>query len=129
MSGKTWRERLADLQQDTYALYLAARDRRTPWYAKAVAVLVTAYAFSPIDLIPDPIPVLGYLDDLLLVPLGVALALRLIPPAVMAESRERARSAWADGGPQVRYGALLVIGLWVLGAVVLGLLAWRLLGD
>jgi uncharacterized membrane protein YkvA (DUF1232 family) len=79
------------LKADTYALYLAYRDPRTPWYAKVWAALVVAYAFSPIDLIPDFIPVLGYLDDLLLVPFGVYLALKLIPAEVMAECRQQAR--------------------------------------
>lgn len=127
MSGKTWRHRIEALQQETYALYVAARDPRTPWYAKAVAVLVTAYAFSPIDLIPDPIPVLGYLDDLLLVPLGVMLALHLIPAAVMTDSREKARAAWADGEPVMRRGALLVVGLWLIGAALLAVLARHIL--
>ncbi len=122
------RRRLQALQQETYALYLAARDPRTPWYAKAVAVLVTAYAFSPVDLIPDFIPVLGYLDDLLLVPLGVLLALRLIPANVIAESRARSRTAWADGEPVVRRGALLIVALWVVGALLVAALAWRWLG-
>jgi uncharacterized membrane protein YkvA (DUF1232 family) len=79
------------LRAETYALYLAYRDPRTPWYARAWAGLVLAYAFSPLDLIPDFIPLLGYLDDLLLVPAGIALALRLIPPEVMAESRAKAK--------------------------------------
>jgi len=78
------------LKADTYALYLAYRDPRTPWYAKVLAALVVAYAFSPIDLIPDFIPMLGYLDDLLLVPLGIFLALKLIPAEVMAECRQQA---------------------------------------
>ena len=78
------------LKADTYALYLAYRDPRTPWYAKVWAGLVVAYAFSPIDLIPDFIPILGYLDDLLLVPLGVFLALKLIPAEVMTECRQQA---------------------------------------
>jgi len=81
------------LKADTYALYLAYRDPSTPWYAKAWAALVVAYAFSPIDLIPDFIPVLGYLDDLLLVPLGIFLALKLIPAEIMAESRDKAKAA------------------------------------
>jgi uncharacterized membrane protein YkvA (DUF1232 family) len=79
----TWRERLRTLQRDTLALYLAARDVRTPWYAKMVAAAVAAYALSPIDLIPDFVPVLGYVDDLVLVPLGLIIAVRLVPPHVM----------------------------------------------
>lgn len=86
----TWRQRAAQLKAETYALYLAYRDPRVPWYARALAAVIVGYAFSPIDLIPDFIPVLGYLDDLVLIPLGVALLLRLIPAEVMAECRARA---------------------------------------
>ena len=81
------RRRVEALKADTWALALAARDPRVPWYAKAVAAITVAYALSPIDLIPDFIPVLGYLDDLVLVPLGIALAIRLLPPDVLAEHR------------------------------------------
>lgn len=78
------------IKRDVVALWLAARDPRVPWYAKAVAGMVAAYALSPIDLIPDFIPVLGYLDDLLIVPLGILVAVELIPEPVMTELRERA---------------------------------------
>jgi uncharacterized membrane protein YkvA (DUF1232 family) len=99
------------LKADTYALYLAYRDPRTPRYAKAWAALVVAYAFSPIDLIPDFIPLLGYLDDLLLVPLGVFLALKLIPREVMAECRQQALENQEK--PVNRWGAALIILLWL----------------
>ena len=82
---KRWARRL---KVEVYALYLAYKDPRVPWYARAFAAVVVAYAFSPIDLIPDPIPILGYLDDLVIIPLGVALAIRMIPPPVLAECRE-----------------------------------------
>lgn len=100
------------LKADTYALYLAYRDPRTPWYAKAWAALVLAYAFSPIDLIPDFIPVFGYLDDLLLVPLGVFLAVKLIPEEVMASSRKKAQE---DHEKPVNWwsGALIIL-LWLV---------------
>ncbi|HMN59845.1 MAG TPA: YkvA family protein [Anaerolinea sp.] len=88
-----WKQSARGLQRETYALYYAYRDPRVPWYAKAFIALVVAYAFSPIDLIPDFIPILGYLDDLLLIPLGVGLALRMIPAEVMRESRARAEQA------------------------------------
>ena len=78
------------IKRDVLALYLATRDPRVPWYAKAMAACVAAYALSPIDLIPDFIPVLGYLDDLILLPLGILLAVRLVPPAIMAELRAEA---------------------------------------
>src|SRR3712207_2778892 len=87
------RQRARQLKTDLYALYLAARDPRVPWLARIVVACVVGYAFSPIDLIPDPIPILGYLDDLILLPLGIALALKLIPPVVMAECRARAQAA------------------------------------
>src|SRR5919199_5573111 len=85
--------RARGLTRETYALYLVARDPRTPWYAKLIAAAVVAYALSPLDLIPDFVPVLGYLDDLILVPLGIALVLRLVPTEVLADCRERAREA------------------------------------
>src|SRR6478672_4265846 len=87
------------LRRDVHALYLAARDPRVPWYAKALAIAVAAYATSPIDLIPDFIPVLGYLDDLIIVPLGLALAIRLVPPHVLEECRARAREELAGARP------------------------------
>jgi uncharacterized membrane protein YkvA (DUF1232 family) len=104
-------------KRDVVALHLAARDPRVPWPAKAVAVCVAAYALSPIDLIPDFIPVLGYLDDLIIVPLGILLALRLVPPDLMAEFRRE-----ADGlgeRPASRAGAAMVVALWLLAAVAL----------
>ena len=117
-----WKDRVRQLKTEVYALYLAYRDPRVPWYARAFAACVVAYAFSPIDLIPDFIPLLGYLDDLVLVPLGIALALRMIPPAVMTDCRARARVA-ADK-PVNWIAAAVIVAIW-LGlaalAVVLGL--------
>jgi uncharacterized membrane protein YkvA (DUF1232 family) len=101
------------LKRDTVALYLAARDPRVPWYAKAVAACVAAYALSPIDLIPDFIPVIGYLDDIILVPLGIALAIRLIPPALLEEHRQSASTRIAKR-PVSRIGALVIIAIWVV---------------
>ena len=105
--------------RDTHAVYLASRDPRVPWYAKAVAVAVAAYALSPIDLIPDFIPVIGYLDDLVIIPLGIMLVVRMVPPEVMAEHRTAA--AQAAGKPTSRAGLLIVISIWVLA---LSALAW-----
>jgi uncharacterized membrane protein YkvA (DUF1232 family) len=100
-------------RRDAIALYLAAHDPRVPWHEKAVAVCVAAYALSPIDLIPDFVPVLGYLDDLLILPLGIMLAVKLVPPALMAEFREAAR---ISGRPPIgRWGAVFIVTLWVLG--------------
>jgi uncharacterized membrane protein YkvA (DUF1232 family) len=109
---ESWKHRARQLKTETYALYLAYRDPRTPWYARLCAALVVGYAFSPIDLIPDFIPVLGYLDDLVIVPLGVLLALKMIPPAVWAESRERARAA--VGKPVSRWAAVVIVLIWLL---------------
>ncbi len=104
---------------DVMALWLAARDRRTPWYAKAVAAAVAAYALSPIDLIPDFIPVLGYLDDLVIVPLGILLAIRLIPAGLMEEFR---REAANRARPVSAVGAVVVVAVWIILTVIL--LVW-----
>ncbi|MEP7027860.1 MAG: YkvA family protein [Candidatus Eisenbacteria bacterium] len=116
----SWKRRVRDLRVETHALYLACRDPRVPWYAKAFAACVVGYALSPIDLIPDFIPVLGYLDDLVLVPLGVLAARRMIPKEVLAECRERALAAVAEGVPVNRTAAAIIIGIWVLGAAAAG---------
>jgi len=117
-TGVTWLARLKDrarrLRTETFALYLAARHPRTPWYAKALAALVAAYALSPIDLIPDFIPVLGYLDDLILLPAGIALAVRLVPADVLEECRGRAAETLADGGPSSRVAAIAIAVVWIL---------------
>ena len=99
------------LKVEVYALYLAYRDPRVSWYARAFAAVVVGYAFSPIDLIPDPIPVLGYLDDLIIIPLGIALAIRMIPPPVLAECREAAREA--NGRPVGKVAAVVVVAVWI----------------
>ena len=110
---KRWARRL---KVEVHALYLAYKDPRVPWYARAFAAVVVGYAFSPIDLIPDPIPVLGYLDDLVLIPLGVALAIRMIPPHVLAECREEARQA--KDRPVSRVAAVVVVAVWVVLAAL-----------
>ncbi len=109
------------LKRDVVALWLAARDPRVPWHAKAVAGLVAAYALSPVDLIPDFIPVLGYLDDLILVPLGILLAIRLIPDELMREFR--AEAALRER-PASRLGIALVILGWIAAAAALAWLFW-----
>jgi uncharacterized membrane protein YkvA (DUF1232 family) len=125
-----WQRRARQLKVDTYALYLAYRDPRTPWYARLFVACVVAYALSPLDLIPDFVPLLGYLDDLVLVPLGLALALRLIPPGVMVECRAQAAIALAPGKPTSRIGAAIVIAIWVLvAAIAIALLARRQFGG
>jgi uncharacterized membrane protein YkvA (DUF1232 family) len=121
-----WKRRARQLKTEVYALYLAYKDPRTPWYARILSALVVAYAFSPIDLIPDPIPVLGYLDDLVLIPLGVYLALRLIPPEVMAESRERAKAVMAEAKPVNKLAALVIVLIWIGLVVIVGVVVYRL---
>ena len=108
---KTWAQLL---KVEAYTLYLACKDPRVPWYAKALAACVAGYAFSPIDLIPDPIPVLGYLDDLILVPLGVLATRRLIPKSILDECRERAQNTISQGGPVNRMAAVVIVVVWVL---------------
>lgn len=117
------RGRARQLKAETYALYLAYRDPRLPWYAKLVVACVVGYALSPIDLIPDFIPVLGYLDDLILVPAGIALALRLIPAEVMAEARAKA----AGRGPKNWLVGGLILLVWVVAGALVGLWFFRLL--
>ena len=119
----TWLERVRrwarGIKRDVVVLWLAARDRRVPWYAKLAAGAVAAYALSPIDLIPDFIPVLGYLDDLIIVPLGILLAVKLIPPKIMSELRMKAAQARA---PASKAGLAAVMAIW-LAALALALWA------
>jgi uncharacterized membrane protein YkvA (DUF1232 family) len=111
---KRWKRRAWWLKRETYTLYLAYRNPETPWYAKVFVALVVGYAFSPIDLIPDPIPILGYLDDLFLVPLGIALALTMIPPAVLDECRNQAQLTMGEGNPTSWKAAAVVIAIWLV---------------
>jgi uncharacterized membrane protein YkvA (DUF1232 family) len=111
-----------DLKRDSHAVYLASRDPRVPWYAKAIAIAVAAYALSPIDLIPDFIPVIGYLDDLIIVPLGIWLVVSLIPGEVMAECR--ARAGEAGQRPVSRTGMAAIVLIWTAGALALGWFAY-----
>ena len=108
----SWRRRVKELQQEAYALYLACRDPRCPWYARVLAAAVVAYVLSPIDLIPDFIPVLGLLDDLILVPLGVLLVRRLVPAEVLEDCRVRAKEAIGRGRPVSWAGAAAILCVW-----------------
>jgi uncharacterized membrane protein YkvA (DUF1232 family) len=113
--GRRWARRI---KRDTYALYLAVRDPRTPWYAKLFAACIVAYAFSPLDLIPDFIPVLGYLDDVIIVPLGIILALRMIPADVMAECRTEAEVSRPSSKPSNYAAAAAIVLVWLLVAAL-----------
>ncbi len=113
-----WKRRAGQLKVQTYAVYLAYKDPRVPWYARVFAACVVGYAFSPIDLIPDPIPVVGYLDDLVLVPLGVALALKMIPEEVMEECRQKAEAAMQEGKPANWKAAAAIVALWLIMALL-----------
>lgn len=117
---KRWARRL---KTEVYALYLAHKDPRVPWYARALAAVVVGYAFSPIDLIPDPIPIFGYLDDIILIPLGIVLVIRMIPIEVLAECHEAAKTL--QDRPVNRAAAAVVISIWVLLAGLAMFLAWR----
>jgi uncharacterized membrane protein YkvA (DUF1232 family) len=123
--GQRWRELARRLKQEIDALYLACRDPRVPWYAKALAALVLAYSVSPIDVIPDFVPVLGYLDDLILLPLGILAVRAMIPRDVMEECRERARTAPALGRLMSRAGLAVVVTIWIVLAALALWLAIR----
>jgi uncharacterized membrane protein YkvA (DUF1232 family) len=124
-----WRRQAVALKREVYALYLACRDPRGPWYAKALAAGVVAYALSPIDLIPDFIPVLGYLDDLVLIPVGVLVVRALIPNDVMEDCRRRAERAFAEGHPTSRAGVVIVVTIWISLAVLGIWMAFWLVGT
>jgi uncharacterized membrane protein YkvA (DUF1232 family) len=126
MAGKL-KDWARSVKQDVHALYLAARDPRTPWYAKALAVCVAGYALSPIDLIPDFIPVIGYLDDAVIVPLGILAVVKLIPSEVMAESRIAAASAAEK--PVSRTAAFVIVLIWAASIALTGWLAYRYFGG
>jgi len=122
---RTWKNRVAALKENIYALYLASRDPRVPLAAKLVVVFIVAYALSPIDLIPDFIPVLGYLDDMLLLPMGIALAIKLMPRDVWEDCKNQARAELASELPRNRTAAIVIATIWI---VLLSLVAWLLWG-
>lgn len=121
----TWRQRVKQLKQETYALYLAYKDPRVSWYARVWLALVVGYAFSPIDLIPDFIPILGYLDDLILIPAGIWLALKLIPPQVLVECRAEAVEKLGENRPVSWGTAVLITSIWLILAALLIKVALR----
>jgi len=120
------KRRAKQLEIESYALYFAYRDPRVPWYARFFTACVVGYAFSPIDLIPDFIPVIGYLDDLILVPLGIKVALSMIPSNVMIECREKAQEIIRQGKPIYRIVAVIIVSIWILLTAVAIVLIIRL---
>lgn len=114
-----WKVRARQLKTEVYALYLAYKDPRVSWTARIFAACVVAYALSPIDLIPDFIPIIGYLDDLLLVPLGIALAIKMIPSAVMERSRKEANQRLGKGPLVSRTATAVIVIIWILLAILL----------
>ena len=118
-----WKQWARIIKRDVHAIYLASRDPRVPWYAKALALCVAGYALSPIDLIPDFIPVIGYLDDLIIVPLGIVAVVKLIPPEIMAE--HRAAAAMASARPTSRMAAAVIAFIWIASMALVGWVAYR----
>ncbi len=129
MAIDRWKQKARWLKREIYTLYLAARDPRVPWYTKALAIGVVGYALSPLDLIPDFIPIIGYLDDLILVPLGMALVLRLTPKDVLADCRERAQAMMdrekVAGSRPARIATIVIVTIWVLGLALVFILVLR----
>ena len=123
---ESWRKAARRLGREARALYLIQRDPRVPWYAKLFAVLVVGYVFSPIDPIPDFIPGIGFLDELVVVPIGVALVMKMVPEEVKDECREKAEQM--EGKPVSRRAALVVVAAWLLAVALAVFLATRLLG-
>lgn len=113
------------LKSETYALYYAARDPGTPWQVKIFVAAIVAYAFSPIDLIPDFIPIIGYLDDFILIPLGIALAIKLVPVPVMAQCRIRAQQTMHNAKPVSRIAGTVIVLIWLALALLCSVWAYR----
>lgn len=108
------KEKLKQLKQKTAVIYVAIKSPKTPWYAKTVGAVVICYALSPIDIIPDFIPILGYIDELLLIPLGVLLTMKLIPPNLWCEFQKEAKTIWESGKPKKWYYAIPIVFLWLI---------------
>ena len=125
MNLETWKQRARQLSTQTYALYLAYRHPRTPWYAKVFAALIVGYVFSPIDPIPDFIPGVGLLDEMVVVPIGVLIAAKMIPPQVMEECQKKAREMAQGEKPVSRGAAVVVVAIWLLCVALAVFLALR----
>jgi uncharacterized membrane protein YkvA (DUF1232 family) len=122
------KERASRLKAETYALYLAARHPGTPWYAKLLVAGIVAYALSPIDLIPDFVPVLGYLDELVLIPLGIALAIRIIPSSIIEECRARSQTL-RSGKSVSRIAGIVIVAIWIALAALAAAWAYSYLNP
>jgi uncharacterized membrane protein YkvA (DUF1232 family) len=122
---RKWKKWANRLKIETFALYLASKDPRVPWYAKVFVACIVGYAFSPIDLIPDFIPILGYLDDLILLPLGIKLALRMIPDHILAECRIEAKKAFENGSPVIRSAGIVILVIWIISVALIALFVFR----
>jgi uncharacterized membrane protein YkvA (DUF1232 family) len=109
----TWKQKAKQLKREIHAVYLAMKDPRTPWYARVLAAIIVGYAFSPIDLIPDPIPVLGYLDDLVLLPLGIVLMVKIIPSEVLLDCRAKAAASSTTNKPKNWIAGGIIIAIWI----------------
>jgi uncharacterized membrane protein YkvA (DUF1232 family) len=121
---KAWAKRL---KTEVYALFLAYKDPRTPWYAKIFTAIVVGYCLSPIDLIPDFIPVIGYLDDLVIVPLGAFVSIKMIPAEVMEESRAKSKEMMAHGTPINKMAAVVIVVIWVGLAALIGIVGYKII--
>ena len=121
-----WKDWAKALKSQVYTLYLAYRDPRVPWYAKAFGAMVVAYALSPIDLIPDFVPVLGYLDDIVLIPIGIAIAVKMIPKEIMEECRKNAAVALTSREVKTWSATLVIVVIWL---TVLGCIVWRIIAG
>jgi uncharacterized membrane protein YkvA (DUF1232 family) len=119
-----WRTKSKQLKSEVCALYLASKHPKTPWYAKAFAVFVVGYALSPIDLIPDFIPVIGYLDDLIIVPAGITLLVKMIPKEVLEECRGKAHSQSISKKPRSWAAAMIIVMIWLSAIYIILRLLW-----
>ncbi len=126
MNIESWKIKSRKLRSEVYALYLATKHPRTPWYAKVLAVLIVGYALSPIDLIPDFIPLVGYLDDLILIPLGITLLIKIIPKDILEECRAKAEVDLSKRKPKNWVAAIVVVLIWLLVICLILTLIWPL---
>ena len=127
MDIKSWKIKSKQIKSEIYALYLAYKHPRTPWYAKVLAALILGYALSPIDLIPDFIPVIGYLDDFILVPLGIALLIKIIPRDILEECRAKAQSGLLNRKSKNWVAAIIIVLIWLFALYLILSLIWPLI--